>query len=338
MKTGVLLINLGTPTAPTVSAVRRYLREFLLDKRVVDLPVWLRYLLVYGIILPFRSPKSTKAYQMIWQKTGSPLLYHSEQLRAAVAERLGEKYCVALAMRYAQPNMQQAVLALQEAGCDTIIVLPLFPQYSSAATGSALEKWHELQKSLNNISNSHVISDFFEEPLFIQAWANVIREQALSFQPQHWLLSYHGLPMRQVLKSESASVNCDRTHACPSVNEANRFCYRAQSYATSRALAMEMGWHEEQYSVAFQSRIGKVPWILPYTDVLLQEWRKQGIDQVAVICPSFVADCLETLEEIGIRAQKQWQAMGGKDFALIPALNNHPAWVQALVTWIRRYE
>ena len=333
LKQGVVLINLGTPDDISSGAVYRYLTEFLNDPRVIDLPWLVRFILVNILIVPFRYKKSLHAYQQIWTEQGSPLLVNSRALEQALAERLGEGYHVALAMRYGAPSIQNALAALSD--CQSLVVIPLFPQYASASTGSALEAvLQQLAKQLN-IPNMRMINDFYAHPGLIAALAAVTQATLVDKKPvDHFLLSYHGLPVRQIDKS-GCTASCNRLDACPQMAADNAYCYRAQCYATSRLLAKQLSWADHQYSVAFQSRLGRTPWIRPYSDLLLPELRKQGVNHLAVACPAFVSDCLETLEEVNMRMREQWFDLGGSDFTFIPCVNDHPLWVQGLVEMVQ---
>ena len=328
---GVLLLNLGTPDAPTVPAVRRYLREFLSDPRVIDIPTIARWLLVNTIIVPFRARQSAHAYQQIWTQDGSPLLLHGLALQRALAYKLGNNYRVALGMRYGSPSIQSAITDLQQQHCQEIILLPLFPQYSSAATGSALEAAIKLLSKQTNIPQFTVLQNFYQHPAFIDAYAQIIQSHLNKTKTDMLIFSYHGLPERQIYRSGCQQLSrCQQQTQCPQLDLANANCYRGQCYATSRALAQHLNLNTNQYKVAFQSRLGHTPWIKPYTDELLNSLAQQGIKNIAIVCPAFIADCLETLEEIGIRAREQWQALGGESLQLIPCLNSHPAWVEGL--------
>jgi ferrochelatase len=329
---GVLLINLGTPDDTKVSSIRRYLREFLLDPRVIDLPAFFRYLLVYGAILPFRPFKAAKAYQEIWQEEGSPLRLHTHALADKVGEILGGGYQVKAAMRYGNPSIASALKDLS--ACKEIIVLPLFPQYSSAATGSAIAKTLiELAKQWN-LPSIRVIDQFYARQEFITPLANIIKRYRLD--PEMFLLfSYHGLPERHLDKS-ACTAPCKRVEACPLVTKNNYFCYRAQCYETSRLLAEQLSLSNDKYTTAFQSRLGRIPWIKPYTDEILPELYAKGIRKLAVACPAFTADCLETLEEIGIRAKEQWLELGGESLTLIPCLNSDDQWAKGVATMIKK--
>lgn len=324
MTKGLLLINLGTPASPNVKAVRRYLREFLSDSRVIDLPTPFRYLLLYAFILPFRPKISAKAYQFIWTSEGSPLLVNSQRLIEKLSQKLGASYQIAFGMRYGEPSIATALTTLSN--CEEITVLPLYPQYSSAATGSSIEKLLSLISQQNSHPTLTVIRDFYQHPGFIAAQADLIRPYLA--RHDHLLLSYHGIPERHIRKTGCESVCQDR---CPPISSANQTCYKAQCQQTSDALAKTLGLAKNQYSAAFQSRLGKTPWIKPYTDELLPKLAQQGIKNLAVACPSFVADCLETLEEIGFQAKEQWRQLGGEQLTLIPCLNDSKRWVKAVI-------
>lgn len=328
--TGILLINLGTPDSPSVRDVRKYLREFLSDERVIDLPAPVRQLLLNCLILPFRSRQSAHAYRQIWTAEGSPLLKHSQDLAAKLADGLGSSYQVALGMRYGNPSIKHAVEQLTHASCQRIIVLPLFPQYSSAATGSAIEAaLRELQKGWN-IPNITVISDFHCHPTFIDAMAHHIQQQCDLSKLDHLLFSYHGIPERHIDKSGCQRFeSCLQGASCPD-NQQNVFCYRKQCYGTTRAICRQLALTEARYSVAFQSRLGRTPWIKPYTDEVLPQLAKQGVRKLAIVCPSFVADCLETIEEIGMRANEQWLQLTNEPLQTITCLNAVDYWVTGL--------
>lgn len=329
-RVGVLLINLGTPAGPDKRSVRGYLAEFLSDPRVIDLPTPLRQILVYGIILPFRPRTSAHAYRQIWTKDGSPLLLYSQQLAHSLSAALGETFAVELGMRYGNPGIAAALRRLRERGCQKLLILPLFPQYSSAATGSALAKTlEELQKN-TDIPAVSWINSFFDHPGFIEAWRSLITRHTPAEEPEMWIFSYHGLPVRHLDKRGCATSECLARVDCARADDNNHLCYRRQCFTTSRLLAEALGLPPSRYRVAFQSRLGRTPWITPYTDHLLTELSDQGIKRIAIVCPSFVADCLETLEEIGIRARQQWQNLGGNHFNLLPCLNADDTWVKAL--------
>ena len=331
-KAGVLLINLGTPDNCDSNSVYGYLTEFLNDSRVIDLTKLSRWILSNLIIIPLRYKTSARAYQKIWTEEGSPLLIHSQKLQNALATELGPDYQIEIAMRYGNPAIKTALKNLRH--CNRLIAIPLFPQYSSAATGSAIAKLlHELAKQWN-IPELKIIRDFYSNAGFIQAYADIIKENIGNKKPDLILFSYHGLPERHINKSD-CQANCDHLQSCPRITTDNLYCYRAQCYATSYLLATALGLEATQYQVVFQSRLGRTPWIKPYTDVTLTSLRQQGKKSIAVVCPSFVADCLETLEEINIRAREQWLLNGGSEFIFIPCLNEQKMWVNTLADMVR---
>lgn len=322
-KAGILLINLGTPDTTKKKSVRRYLREFLSDARVIDLPFLTRLLLVNLFILPFRTKQSAKAYEAIWQAEGSPLRFHSVNLKNALQSKFPKDVQVELAMRYGSPSIHCALERLSNV--DDLLIIPLYPQYASASTGSSIEKTLELLKAKHTFPTITVQRDFYSHPMFISAQASQIKKY---LSPDDFLLfSYHGLPERQLHKSGCLTI-CDGP--CLASQNATASCYRYQCYQTTALLAAQLGLPVERYTTSFQSRLGKTPWIRPYTDETLQQLIKNGQKNLAVVCPSFVADCLETLEEIGIQAQSQWQQLGGESFKLIPCLNSEVEWVDSL--------
>jgi ferrochelatase len=333
---GVLLIQLGTPSSPAVRDVRHYLREFLGDRRVLDMPRLPHWLLLHLVILPFRPRKSAAAYAAIWTRNGSPLLLHSRGLEEAVAEQLGDDFAVELGMRYGEPSVGEALTRLARADVDRLIALPLFPQHADSSTGSALAHFFELAGGRWRPSELSTIGAFYDHPDYIASMAALARAPLGAFRPDHVLFSYHGLPERQILKSD-ASGCLSSDSCCATIGAANRDCYRAQCFATTRTLAAALELESERHSISFQSRLGRIPWIRPYTDQVLPELASRGIRRLAVLCPSFVADCLETLEEVGIRARQQWMDAGGEDFLLIPSLNAEPHWAEAVAGMIREH-
>ncbi len=344
MKQGILLINLGTPDHPSTSAVRHYLQEFLMDPRVIDIPWLARFVLVYGVIGPLRSKKSAAAYQAIWTEAGSPLLVNSIALQKALSKTLEsmDKDCVvSLGMRYGKPSIQDAVLELIRQKVDQITIVPLFPQYASASSGSALEAILKILAKQNTVPNIRVIRDFYNMPGYIDAYADLIQQHIpdKSFESiDRILFSYHGLPERQIKKTRceascvlsNASSPSNTSNPCKRMDSSNSDCYRAQCYETTRLIAEKLGLGADQYQVCFQSRLGRTPWIKPYTDQVLIDLSKQGVRNIAVVCPSFVSDCLETLEEINMRAREQWHSLGGETFVFVPCINTDPIWVEGL--------
>ncbi len=330
-KKGILLVNLGTPDSPSTAHVRKYLNEFLMDPRVIDVNPVLRTFLVKGIIVPFRSPKSAKLYQKIWSdETGSPLLYYSILQHKLLQERLGDEYQVELAMRYQSPTIEAALERLKANLVSDIKVIPLFPQYASASTGSVHDKVMELVKQWQTIPHISFINSFHNNELMIETFAN----NAFKYQPEtydHILFSFHGLPQRQIIK-------CDHTHnyclkvegCCNTLNNTNKFCYSAQSYDTARLIAEKMGLPKEKYTVCFQSRLGNDPWVQPYTSKVVAKLAVEGKKRLLVFCPAFVADCLETVYEVTEEYGGEFRALGGEHVQLVESLNDSPLWIDAL--------
>ncbi|MBU8894240.1 ferrochelatase [Corallococcus sp. H22C18031201] len=335
-KRGLLLINLGTPDAPESGPVRRYLREFLSDPRVVDIHPVGRWLLLNLFILPFRPARSAEAYRKVWMPEGSPLLVHSKALTAAVAEQLKGEYEVALAMRYGNPSLPDAVAALRERGVTDFTVLPLYPQEATSSSSSSLARLYEVMTEGWDVPNVRAVPAFYDAPGFLDAFATVARPVISEARADHVLFSFHGLPERHMRKSDPSGSHClASSGCCDTLTDVNRHCYRAQCYATARMLAERLGLKPEGYTVSFQSRLGRTPWVKPYTDEVLPELAGRGVKRLAVMCPAFVADCLETLEEVGLRAREQFVAAGGESLTLVPSLNAHPAWVDAVVQLVR---
>ena len=333
---GVLLINLGTPDAPETGPVRRYLREFLSDPRVLDIPPLGRAALLYGVILPFRPQKSAEAYRKIWMPQGSPLLVHGNALRDRLQDALGPGWAVELGMRYGRPSLASAIEKLRGRGVQELTVVPLYPQYASSSTGSSLERVYRLVGEAWNVEALRVLPPFYGRPEFLDAFADVGRPVLAEARADHVLFSFHGLPERQVKKSDPTGAHClQRADCCDVQVPANRWCYRMQCFFTARELAQRLGLELGRWTVTFQSRLGRTPWIRPYTDVVIPELAGKGVKRLAVFCPAFVADCLETLEEIGIRAKDQFLASGGEALTLVPSLNAHPSWVRGLTKMVR---
>jgi ferrochelatase len=334
-RTGALLVNLGSPRAPRTADVRRYLREFLNDPRVIDLPTLPRRLLLETVILPFRPARSAEAYRKIWTEDGSPLLVHGRALTEAVRGRLGTEFPVELGMRYGEPSIADGLTRLLDAGVDRVVVVPLYPQHASSTTGSVLQKTFEKAGSRWIVPDLVTVPAFYAREDFRRAFAAVGRPVLDATRPDLVVMSYHGLPERQIRRGDPSGRCLADEHCCDAIGEANRNCYRAQCVATSRFLAEALGIPPDRTLVTFQSRLGRTPWIRPYTDLTLAELPRRGVKRVAVFSPSFVADCLETLEEIGIRGKDTFLAAGGEAFALVPSLNEHPLWVDAVAAMIR---
>jgi ferrochelatase len=336
-RTGVLLVNLGTPDAPRPREVRRYLREFLSDPRVFDYPALKRILILNLFILPLRPRASAEAYAKIWTEEGSPILVHGRALAERVRAALGGAAPVELAMRYQSPSIASALERLREAMVDEIIVFPLFPQYSSAAWGSAVERVFVEATRRWNVPALSVVPPFYDHPAFVRAFAAVARPVLEELRPDRVLMSFHGLPQRHVIKSDASDGrHCLRSEGCcDRIVAANRNCYRAQCAASARAIAGALGLSADAWEMTFQSRLGREPWIRPYTDLRIRDLARAGSRRLAVLCPAFVADCLETLEEIGIRARDDFLANGGEELRLVPSLNASDVWVDAVLEILR---
>jgi len=330
LKTGILLINLGTPGSPSTADVRRYLREFLNDPRVIDIAPLSRLLLVNLIIVPFRAPKSAKLYQSVWTKEGSPLTVNSLALKKELQNALGNGYVVALGMRYQQPSLESALEELRAARVSKIKIIPLYPQYASSSTGSTMEKLMRLLQKWEVVPSIEAVTKFYDHPAFIRALAAAGKNYDHT-QYDHVLFSYHGLPERQILKaSEHYGGSCKLGECCSAAHANNQYCYRANCFHTTRLLAEALGIPKEKYTVCFQSRLGRDPWIKPYSDHVIAERAKAGDKKLLVFSPAFTADCLETIHEIGVEYDELFREHGGEKVQLVPSLNARPEWVSAL--------
>jgi ferrochelatase len=325
---GVLLIQLGTPDSPSVADVRKYLSEFLNDPRVIDIPYLFRKILVNIIIVPFRAPKSAKLYQRLWTEKGSPLLFYSESLKEKVQSELGSNFEVELAMRYQSPSMEAVLDKMKVKGYERLIIFPLFPQYASASTGSAIEKVLRIVKEWWVIPELKIINQFYNNEDYIDS----VVEQGRKYNQDeydHILFSYHGLPVRQVNKVYSDGKPCSDHNCENEINESNQYCYKAACYATTRALVKKLNIPKEKYTVCFQSRLDK-KWLEPFTDKVIIEHGKKGTKRLLVFSPAFVADCLETIVEISEDYSTLFKQNGGEQLQLVESLNDHPIWVQAV--------
>ncbi len=337
-KIGLLLVNLGTPNSYEVSQVRSYLKQFLWDKRVIDIPRVFRFLLLYLIILPFRAPKSAKLYKSIWTHEGSPLAVFTANLSRKISSLLPSHFIVEHAMRYQNPSIPWALKKLSDANIEKLIVLPLFPQYSSAANGSVLEEVYSEVSKKWNIWPVTTLNLFYDNPLFINCFAARIKKTMCEMNADYVLFSYHGLPERHVKKSDLCQEKpmCLKDKSCCDViKEQNSFCYRAHCFQTTRLLAQSLNLVDGTYQTSFQSRLGRSKWIEPYTDKLLPELAKKGFKRIAVTCPACVADCLETLEEIANEAKNIWLELGGEDLRLVPSLNDDDDWANAIIEMVK---
>jgi ferrochelatase len=326
-KTAVLLINLGTPDSPSVRDVRSYLSEFLNDPRVIDIPWLLRKILVNLIIVPFRAPKSAKIYKKLWTSDGSPLLLYGERVKRLLQESLPESHDVYLAMRYKNPSIPSQLEIIQRRGYDRLVVVPMFPQYASASTGSALDEVMRVIRKWWVIPELKVISQFYDHPDFIGAFIDRAKEHDFG-EYDHVLFSYHGLPVRQVDKVYSKG-KCSAHDCESSITEENKFCYKATCYATTRSIVEKLGIPKEKYTVAFQSRLDK-DWLEPFSDRIVEDCAQKGMKKLIVFSPAFVADCLETIIEIGDEYDEIFRKHGGEKLQLVQSLNDHPTWIKCL--------
>ena len=327
MSKGVLLVNLGSPDSPSVPDVRRYLNEFLMDGRVIDVS-WLMRRFIVGTILIKRPKESAHAYQKIWTKEGSPLIVTSRNIQRKLQERV--EVPVELAMRYQNPSIRSALQKLAGQGIDDLLLIPLFPHYAMSSYESAVERVKELARSVAPKMRIEVQPPFFNAPDYIAALV-ASADDYLKKGYDYLLFSYHGVPERQIKKSDPTGCHClAKENCCETASPAQATCYRAQCLHTTAAFVQRAGVPREKYSVSFQSRLGKHPWLKPYTDFELERLAKEGVRKLLVICPSFVADCLETVEEIDMRGRETFLQAGGKEFAQIPCLNEHPLWIEAL--------
>lgn len=335
-KIGVLLINLGTPDSPKTGDVRRYLTEFLNDRRVIDISKVGRFFLVNGIIVPFRAPKSAKIYKELWDMWDgeSPLLTYGNVLQKEIQNKFAnEEVTVELAMRYQNPSLDDVLARMEKAVYDQIIILPLFPHYASASTGSALEKTYRLIGKWWATPDVRVISNFFDNAGYIEAFVDRAKQNDIKAH-DHVIFSYHGLPERQIDKIhpelKCATCDCDKTF-----KEDQRLCYRNACYQTSRLIAAKLNLTEADYTVSFQSRLGKTPWLKPYSDVVIADFGKQGMKKLLVFSPAFIADCLETSVEIGGEYQEIFTANGGEKVQLVESLNDSKIWIDTVEEMIR---
>jgi protoporphyrin/coproporphyrin ferrochelatase len=337
MSVGVLLINLGTPDAPTPEAVGRYLREFLMDGFVIDLPKPLRWFFVNVMIVPRRRHQSAEAYQKIQLPGGSPLLVHTRALAERVAERLStadDDYVVEYAMRYGNPAIATVLARLCAEDVSRIVGLPLYPQYAESSFETAVVETRRSAAALGCAERLRFISPFYERQEFISAFAAKLSENLQNHRAEHFVFSFHSLPERHLTKLNP--TRCLLTpDCCKQIDQSNQQCYRAQCFFTAREIVKEVGLSEDAYTVSFQSRLGRAKWIGPSTENTLKTLAARGIKRVAVSCPSFVADCLETVEEIGIRGRETFITAGGKELFLIPSLNSDSRWVETVANWVR---
>lgn len=337
-RNGVLLINLGTPDEPSPEAVGRFLREFLMDGYVLDIPAPLRWPLVNVAIVPRRRKQSAKLYQKIHSADGPPLLFHTKELAREVSSQLAaaeDQYLVKFGMRYGNPSIASALKELRAENVEQILVLPLYPQYAESSFETAVV---ETRKRAGELGCAHKLSflpPFYADPHFINACAQRVTDHFAEHSPNHIVFSFHGVPVRHIKKLDQSQSHClIKPNCCDEIGAVNQNCYRAQCFLSARAIREQVGLSEQFCTTSFQSRFGRTAWVGPATDEALRNLARGGVRKLAVFCPSFVSDCLETLEEIAIRGRETFLEAGGEELKLIPSLNTHPVWVAAVSKWI----
>ena len=333
---GALLINLGSPDSPDPGDVKRYLGEFLMDERVIDISKVLRTFLVKGIILNTRPKKSAKAYKKIWWEEGSPLIVLSKRLQKSVQKKISIP--VELAMRYGNPSIEEGIKNLVNQGVNEVILIPLYPQFAMATTETILVLAEEVRSQNHPNLSFTVLPPFYNHPDYIRVLSESIQENLKDKEWEHLLFSYHGIPERHIRKSDVTKSHCkiDKS-CCQTSSKAHKYCYRHQCYETTRLVAEYLELKEGTFSTSFQSRLGLDPWLRPYTDQTVAKFAKKGVKKMAIATPAFVSDCLETLEEIGMEAAEDFEEKGGEKLYVIPCINDRPDWVNVLSRWIDQW-
>jgi ferrochelatase len=334
-KTGVLLINTGSPDSTSVPDVRRYLRQFLSDPRVIDIAPLKRWLLLNLVILRRRPKESAHAYSKIWTDRGSPLIGHSQDLCDGLRAHFPGVE-IEIAMAYGKPSVPDQMNALIARGVTQIVAAPMFPQYASATVGSVLELTYKTAAEMPNVPAVAALPPFYDAPAYLDAWAAVARPQLDAFQPDHVLMSFHGLPVRQIYKCDPTGAHClKKDDCCETYLDGNPMCYRAHCVATAKGIAQRLALSDGDYTLAFQSKLGRDPWLTPATDVTVEQKARDGVKRLAILSPAFVADCIETIEELGIQARESFEENGGEAFRLVSSLNSEPAWVTGFAEILR---
>lgn len=329
-KRGIILMNLGSPDTTEVKDVRRYLDEFLMDERVIDSPYLWRSILVKGIITPFRAPKSAEAYRSIWTKDGSPLVHITRQLRDALQEKVSEP--VVIAMRYGSPDIKTAYEQLLHIapGIEEVVLLPLYPHYAMSSFETASVEARKVHAESGYKFKLSVVRPFYNHPAYIAAMAESMRPY-IAGNESHILFSYHSIPEKHIHMRDITESHCLRSgECCVTASPSHSYCYRHQCFETTRLVAQALGLPRERYSVAFQSKLGRAEWLKPATTLRMEQMPAEGIKDLVVVCPSFVSDCLETLEEIAIREKENFMNAGGNSYTYIPCMNTQPQWVDAV--------
>lgn len=336
MKKGILLVNLGSPDSPEPKDVKKYLGEFLMDERVIDLPLWARTLLVKGIILNTRPKASAAAYKKIWWKEGSPLIVISERLQDKVQKQVDVP--VGLAMRYGSMSIHKGLQDLVDKGVEEVLMIPLYPQFAMATTETIVVLANEIQKTHFPNLKLESLPAFYNNSDYIAVLSNSIKKHLEGKAYEHVLFSYHGVPERHIRKSDVTKSHCKIDGSCcKTPSKAHEFCYRHQCYEVTKRVSENLNLKEGTFSTSFQSRLGFDPWLQPYTDRTIEHLGKQGIKNMAIVTPAFVSDCLETLEEIAMEGQEIFHEMGGDNFTTVPCLNDDDAWATLLVKWIKNW-
>ncbi|MEZ4853178.1 ferrochelatase [Flavobacterium sp.] len=336
MSKGVLLVNLGSPDSTELKDVKKYLDQFLMDKRVIDIPYLLRAFLVKGIILNTRPKKSAAAYKKIWWPEGSPLIVFSKRLQKKVQHQTSIP--VALAMRYGNPSIEAGLQELHSKGVTEVLLFPLYPQFAMATTETILVEAEEIRKNKFPHLNFTILPAFYNQADYIRNLSNALQNALHNFKADYILFSYHGVPERHIKKSDVTKNHCKIDgNCCNTPSKAHEFCYRHQCYETTKQVAQFLNLQEGTFSTSFQSRLGKDPWLQPYTDATIDELAQKGIKNLAVVTPAFVSDCLETLEEIGMEAAHSFKENGGENFLAVPCLNDNDDWTQTLSRWIDQW-
>ena len=347
---GLMLLNLGTPDSPTKKDVKTYLEEFLRDPRVIDIPKIAREALLRAVILPRRPKESAEAYEQVWSEKGSPLLAYGKSLVTVVQELVDNetqnssdkqgaqsKVIVDIAMRYGNPSIPDVLQKFEERGVDELVVFPMYPQYASASTGTGVERVMSTLGKQWNIPSIQIIPSYFDHPAYIESYARLITS-TLTDTTDKLILSYHGVPERHCKKSDLSGNHCFQTDTCcDQITRANRYCYRAQCIETTKQLIAKLDIDPDRVVTTFQSRLGRTPWIQPYTDEKLTELANKGFTDICIATPAFVTDCLETLEEIAIRGKEDFETAGGKHLRVVPCLNDSEHWAKAIIDICRTH-
>ncbi len=336
MNKGVLLVNLGSPDSPDPKDVKKYLGEFLMDERVIDVPLWARTLIVKGIILNTRPKASAAAYKKIWWEDGSPLIVISVRLQNKIQNQV--EIPVALAMRYGSMTIKKGIQELVDKGVDEVLLFPLYPQFAMATTETILVLAEEVRKEHFPNLKIESVPAFYNKPDYIEVLSNTIKESLKDKEYEHLLFSYHGVPERHIKKRDITKSHCKIDgNCCATSSKAHQFCYRHQCYEVTRLVAEKLQLKPDTFSTSFQSRLGFDPWLQPYTDLTFERLAKQGIEKMVVVTPAFVTDCLETLEEIAMEGKEIFKEMGGKTFTTVPCLNDNDEWASLLSKWINNW-